>query len=697
MVYRARTCLLLIALVYSVASATVLSGPMVTQVTTHGARISWITGAEDGRVLIDVDGKERRVEAEIKRFPAKPTARLFGGSRKEKLCRAQLTDLPSATKISYRVVSGADTVSGSLRTSPAATVPFTFVLYGDSRSNPEIHATIANAIASREPHFVINTGDLMANGNVFELWEQQFFAPAARLLRTAPMLVAKGNHERRGKYFDMLFEEYCSFDYANMHVIIINSYIEKDGVDDMIAWLEDDLRGTTKRWTVVTYHYPTFNIGGHATRWGRGRVLPLLKKYGVDLVFTGHSHLYERFRPIGPEGEKPIVYVVSGGGGAPLAEAGSSPLLAGGRGISQHHYCLFSVNGDSLAATVTNRDGQVIDQFTIEKKGSTFAREVLREQVDERVALLATDFERSVSASVVDFDSSTGTVEVEMALKGLPPGVELAVGMPRGQENWELPERKIATIDQDTNLTLQLSAEREVAVKWWGLEPELHLHCSTTVGGLAIASTLTPAVAGSEMVRFDAPVSVAHMADGCVLDGTLEEWADMAVLPDRVAGEPGVLRLAWNAGGLYGALVCSDTMVRVNREAFYDFDCVEMFIEADNAKQDRMHEKAAQYVLFPPEGGTPSPMLAAPAGRRRPYFRAIKVNGALIPEGYILEFFIPARVLSRRRLEVGDQIGFNYAVVDDGEPEHHFAHHKQKRQSYARPISWGTVELAVEN
>ena len=68
-------------------------------------------------------------------------------------------------------------------------------------------------------------------------------------------------------------------------------------------------------------HYPVFNIGGHNTGWGHAAYLPLFHAAKVDLVMAGHSHIYERFRPIASKSGTeswPITHITTGGGGAPL-------------------------------------------------------------------------------------------------------------------------------------------------------------------------------------------------------------------------------------------------------------------------------------------------------------------------------------------------------------------------------------------
>ena len=66
----------------------------------------------------------------------------------------------------------------------------------------------------------------------------------------------------------------------------------------MYKWLEQDLQGVKQDWIIAFWHTSPYSWGTHnSDEEGvemRQRMVPLLEKYGVDMVFTGHSHNYER-------------------------------------------------------------------------------------------------------------------------------------------------------------------------------------------------------------------------------------------------------------------------------------------------------------------------------------------------------------------------------------------------------------------
>ena len=96
-------------------------------------------------------------------------------------------------------------------------------------------------------------------------------------------------------------EAYYSFDFANVHFIILDSYDSDRSVGGpMYSWCEIDLQNTTADWIVAFWHHPAYTKGSHDSDTEgrlidmRENFLPLLEMYGTDVVLSGHSHSYER-------------------------------------------------------------------------------------------------------------------------------------------------------------------------------------------------------------------------------------------------------------------------------------------------------------------------------------------------------------------------------------------------------------------
>jgi hypothetical protein len=120
-------------------------------------------------------------------------------------------------------------------------------------------------------------------------------------------------------------------------------------------------------------HNPMFNVGGHVSGWGHKYYLPLFHKTGVDLVIAGHSHIYERFYPIAPEGlEKtsPITHITTGGGGAPLTTSSYHPALAAY--ARTNHFLYIEATATNLVGRCFDINGNELDFFRIVKQNRRY-------------------------------------------------------------------------------------------------------------------------------------------------------------------------------------------------------------------------------------------------------------------------------------------------------------------------------------
>ena len=114
--------------------------------------------------------------------------------------------------------------------------------------------------------------------------------------------------------------------------------------------------------TVVFFHIPPYSSGReHGSDLGVRAVMePLFRQYGIDLVFNGHDHDYERSVANG------ITYIVTGGGGAPLYAKGQ-PDPASVYFTSTYHSVQVSVTGMTLTIAGARPDGIRFDEFTLHK------------------------------------------------------------------------------------------------------------------------------------------------------------------------------------------------------------------------------------------------------------------------------------------------------------------------------------------
>lgn len=100
-------------------------------------------------------------------------------------------------------------------------------------------------------------------------------------------------------------EKYYSYNYGNIHFIVLDSYgTGRASNDPMALWLQNDLNSNTLPWIIAYWHHPPYTKGSHNSDNSnfldgelvdmRENILPILENGGVDLVLNGHSHCYER-------------------------------------------------------------------------------------------------------------------------------------------------------------------------------------------------------------------------------------------------------------------------------------------------------------------------------------------------------------------------------------------------------------------
>jgi hypothetical protein len=561
-------------------------------------------------------------------------------------------------------------VEGAFQTLPlkGAAGPVRFVSYSDCQGGPQRHAMVAAAVRKELPFdFLSISGDLCNDGGRWDWFQEEFFGPARDLLRETALWTARGNHEMEAVLFRDIFglpdSPVTSFDAGSLHFVIVDPYRSwsyppgaersmgysehknKDEMAAMLALLEKDLAAADAEWIIVTYHDPTFNIGGTGSTWGRTDLLPVLEKHGVDLVLCGHAHLYERCRPIGPAGGKPIIHITHGGGGGPSYPLAPSPLLEAS--YSGLHYCRFTIEGNRLEMVAKLPTGETIDRLVLFKTGGSFQDAVMERTVETGIAmglckvfkLQRTLFDRVPQPGV----PAPATILATSFPTGCKVSLEAATGCP-----WGVQPMTFVAGEQDTRLMVTAPpGVRLTATPWMGyFEPELKLKVTVTEGkttstcdGVPVlipadclaklhpapqAADVPPAPApvGPCRARDDesgamlllvfgeghGPVPHAHPSLGDKLQTACEHgthqklWDAVEGLPlPSLGGRQGSLKLSWTKDGLYGALSARTGAIEVNAEKPWEGDCLELSFETDGARRLSIprEPKAGKIVLYP--------------------------------------------------------------------------------------------------
>jgi hypothetical protein len=250
--------------------------------------------------------------------------------------------VPTAPKAPTTVASASPLPMPALR---GGTI---FALIGDSGSGDLPQQTIAQAMlayfnTARRFPFVLMLGDNLYDDD----YSREFLVPYKPLLeRGVNFYAALGNHDRdlqiHFKPFNMQDHDYYSFDQGNARFAALNSTHPSD--PEQAKWLDTVFANAGTKWRICFFHHPLYSSGQHADE-SRSVIRPALEpglvRNHVNVVFSGHDHLYERISP-----QQGIRYFVSGGGGRNLYDFRRSAFDEAG--VSEHHFMVVEIAGDRL-------------------------------------------------------------------------------------------------------------------------------------------------------------------------------------------------------------------------------------------------------------------------------------------------------------------------------------------------------------
>lgn len=416
--------------------------PYIQMVTADSAVIRWMT--EDSELGVVRYGENRE---------HMPKIMLEGSSTKNHIVR--LTNLKPGTRYYYQTgsISGYDNNNIKKQwfyTHPETVEPTRIWVIGDSgdpgpvanqvrdsalnwmRQNP-IQESPAQAADEESPgesadsepliDIWISLGDLAYTSGTNEQFQAALFEPFGDLLANTAIWPIYGNHDaRRWTYFRVfdlpqsgeaggvasMTEHYYAIDYSNVHFVMLDSQdSDRKETGKMANWLKRDLAKNDKPWIIAAFHHPPYTKGSHDSDEeydSRGRMqdmrevfLPILEQAGVDLVLSGHSHMYERSylldcaygaskefsvenivsegiegkhkqykKPLQTTAHQGTVYAISGS--SSKADQGPIDHPANHIGFLEAGSMVIDVVDNKLTARFINNEGQVRDEFSITKE-----------------------------------------------------------------------------------------------------------------------------------------------------------------------------------------------------------------------------------------------------------------------------------------------------------------------------------------
>ncbi len=305
-----------------------------------------------------------------------------------------------ATSIHYQIYdSSTSTWSTDLTYQTSSNDPankFSFLVLGDSRTNMTIWQTVANLAKAKNSDFGLFSGDVTANSGTGTNWDT-WFSSGTNLISQKLLYHCEGNHDSNVSGNEATFlsqfilpnnKQYYTFNYGNAVFIVLNSEVPTDA--SQLSWLKTTLAANTdKIWKVVMFHKPFYTIGTHAadmtsykTSWWKA-----FDDNGVDLIFNGHDHMYERSKPInlnvnasapvstyGSGAAQGRCQIVCGGSGAPLYTGTITNMID--QYSSTYHFCKINVVGNTLIDSTFDSTGKLIDTFVLQKSATGISQAV---------------------------------------------------------------------------------------------------------------------------------------------------------------------------------------------------------------------------------------------------------------------------------------------------------------------------------
>ena len=317
---------------------------------------------------------------EDKLFGRSEAAEFVAQKKSGYLYEANISSLKSGRKYFYEVTSKSiSTKVNSFKIGIDASKPLSFVVLGDSRSKPHIFKLIADQINKIDPLVIIANGDLVAKGGSYDNWQTQFFDPAKDMMNHIPFITAVGDHEsdevdgdNANLFTHFLFPHkdslklWYSYDIGDAHFTFLDWRHPYN--KEMIEWFKNDISNNNKTWKFVVMHRPSYNLGGHRVAWGQNVWPELFRENKIDIVFAGHSHLYERFYPLKPLSQPDswaVTYITTGGAGASLYEVIQHSSLAYTKSIN--HFLKVEIENNRIELKALGVDGKVLDSVSWSK------------------------------------------------------------------------------------------------------------------------------------------------------------------------------------------------------------------------------------------------------------------------------------------------------------------------------------------
>jgi len=210
--------------------------------------------------------------------------------------------------------------------------------------------------------FVTMDGDNIYGGHSPKDFEMKFEQPYKPLLdEDVKFYASLGNHddaqiEINYKPYSMGGNRYYTFSKKDVEFFVLDSTYM---TPKQLSWLDDALKGSTAKWKIAYFHHPLYTCGKyHGPDIDlRNQLMPLFTKYGVNAVWYGHEHVYERLKP-----QQGIYFFLEGESGQlRYHNIRRSCDLDAARLDTDRSFMLVEIAGDQMFFQTISRAGATVD------------------------------------------------------------------------------------------------------------------------------------------------------------------------------------------------------------------------------------------------------------------------------------------------------------------------------------------------
>lgn len=362
------------------------AGPYLHMVTENSINIAWESSQVPVKAVVNYGTK----------LPLTKSMSIPVAGMKDGIQTISLTDLTPNTPYFYEIelcnAENTSIKSGILTfaTANPAPHPFTFAVIGDTEARPHVNFKVAALIWDERPNFVVNLGDLTDGGKAphkFE-WTHEYFTGITPLASRIPFFPVAGNGESDLYWYKKYHklpepEGYYTFTYGDAQFFMLDSNRKEAFAPGgkQYEWLEAQLKASTATWKFVCHHHAPYSSdeNDYGNSWEEPsdlgdlrvrKIVPLYEKYGVDIVFFGHLHTYQRTLPILEnriDRRNGVIYLQGGGGGGNLEDFTPTRSWFSAKTYRGHHYFTISIQENELLMKMYDSDGNMKDFMEIEK------------------------------------------------------------------------------------------------------------------------------------------------------------------------------------------------------------------------------------------------------------------------------------------------------------------------------------------